>query len=75
MLSGYKSGLFLLWPANCNSFINSAWKSPGSQKHPQLFHWSLVGDTRSGAPGTEFFKSTEMVSSVNVNFFLFASHW
>lgn len=49
--------------------LKSTWESPHSQKHPQLFHMSLIGDTGSGALGTK------MVSSVNVNFFFFASHW
>lgn len=48
--------------------LNSACESPQSQKHPQLFYLSLGGDTGTGALGTEF-KSTEMVSSVNVKFF------
>lgn len=49
--------------------LNSAWGSPHSQKHPQLFHLGLVGDAGTGALGAALFKSAEMVSSVNVNFF------
>lgn len=48
--------------------LNSAWESSHSQKHPWLFDLSPVGDSGTGALGTELFKSTEMVSSVNVNF-------
>lgn len=55
--------------------LNSAWESPHSQKHPQLFHLNLLGETGSAARGTALFQSTEMLSSVNVNFFFFTSHW
>lgn len=51
--------------------LNSAWESPHSQKHPQLFHLNLLGETGSAARGTALFQSTEMLSSVNVNFFFF----
>lgn len=54
--------------------LNSAWENPHSQKHPQLFHLSLAGDTGAGSLGTELFKNTEMVSSVNDKFF-FTNHW
>lgn len=72
VLSCYKSGLFLLWPANYIP-LNSAWGSSHSQKPPWLFDLNLVANTETGALGTILFKNTQMVSNVNVNFF--AQHW
>lgn len=78
VLSGCKSGLFLLWPANCNSFKFCLGKF--SQPETSLAFWFESGWwSGTAALGTELFQSTERLSSVNVkfflNFFFFANHW
>ena len=72
VLSCYKSDLFLLWPANYIP-LNSTWEGSHSQKPPCLFDLHLIANTETGALRTVLMKNTEMVSSVNVNFF--AKHW